>query len=141
MDNTRERYAKLAAEHGWAPTTGLAVMGLPCEVWQRGDEIAVYVPSPEGSVSDRAAALYSGRLVDDLAPFLAGEPPSRLLTSHIEADKAGVIGYLAALSAERMIQSKDRGTVREARRLATEAAGIDLAIHVLQAWDGPAPTG
>ena len=75
-------------------------------------------------------------MVDDLAVRLAAPAPQRMLSSHIEADKAGLIAYLAALSAERRIQATSTSTVRERRRLSTEADGIDLAVHVLQAWDG-----
>ena len=48
MDDTQERYAKLADSHGWQATIGLTIMGLPASVWQRGDEIAVYWPAPGG---------------------------------------------------------------------------------------------
>jgi hypothetical protein len=136
MDDTQERYAKLADSHGWQATIGLTIMGLPASVWQRGDEIAVYWPAPGGSPADAAVALYDGRMVDDLAVRLAAPAPQRMLSSHIEADKAGLIAYLAALSAERRIQATSTSTVRERRRLSTEADGIDLAVHVLQAWDG-----
>jgi hypothetical protein len=59
---------------------------------------------------------------------------------HIQADKAGIIADLAARQAERIMQSGNRQTQRESRRLADEAAGLGLAISVLQSWDGEEET-
>jgi hypothetical protein len=126
---------KLAAGHGW-DATATTIMGLPATVWQRGDEIAVWWPAPEGSAPDRAGAMLDGRLVapEELAGLLAAEPRHGTLTSYLAGDKAGIIAHLAAKAAERVFQSVTAGTLREARRLRAEAYGIELAISALQDW-------
>ena len=132
-----DKYGELAAGNGWTATR-TTVMGLPCTVWQRGDEIAVYLPEPEGSPPDRAVALFNGRVLDGLhllEAHLISSPRKELLTQHIEADKEGIIAHLAAMSAERKIGRRTATTQREARRLSDESDGIDLAISVLQAWE------
>ena len=132
-----DKYGELAAGNGWT-ATATTVMGLPCTVWQRGDEIAVYLPEPEGSPPDRAVALFNGRVLDGLhllEAHLVSSPRKHMLSQHIEADKEGIIAHLAAMSAERTIQIGTALTRTEARRLSDESSGLDLAISVLQAWE------
>jgi hypothetical protein len=130
-------YDKLAADHGWTVAEG-SIMGRPCSVYQRGREVAVWWPDvradPYAVVLSRA--LYNGRVIDaDLASYLTASPPRETLVQVIEADKEGIIAHLAAMAAERIILARTAGTQREARRLRDEAGGLDLAIHVLQAWE------
>lgn len=139
-------YDKLAGDNGWTITRGTDVNGVPATVYQRGnDEVAVYVPAPEGSPPERAVCLYDGRSLEaDLAGVLARPPRKHTLTSEIVTDREGIIAELAAHQAERLIgartnDSHPHGTQREGRRLRDEAAGLDLAISLLQSWkDGHA---
>lgn len=126
-------YDELAAGNGWTITRE-TVQGQSCTVYQRGREIAVRVPAPEGRWT---AGLYDGRIVGDIANYLVSSPRREMLTQHIEGDREGVIARLAAMSAERKIQARTSGTQRETRRLSDEAEGIDLAVHVMQAWVNP----
>jgi hypothetical protein len=133
---TIEELDKLAAGAGWTRTDGLTVQGLPAAVWQRGSEIAVFVPPPAGSAGRWQIATYNGGEVQaSIANYLVASPPRRTLTAHLEADRSGIIAYLAALQAERLVSSRGAGTQREQRRLKDEAAGLDLAISALQAWE------
>jgi hypothetical protein len=130
------RYDELAAAHGWTRTPE-KIMGRPCAVYQRGREVAVWWPDlrPEPGVQILSAAIYNGRVIDtDLANYLASSPRKETLTQVIEGDKEGIIAHLAAMEAERRISARTARTQREARRLRDEASGLDLAIHVLQAW-------
>ena len=137
-------YDRFASENGWTITRGISVQGLPCTVYQRGnDEVAVHVPAPEGSPPERAVATVNGQSVEaDLANFLLSSPRKHTLTSHIYTNREGIIAELAARQAERLIQARSSITQREGRRLRDEAAGLDLAISILQSWEErPAPTG
>lgn len=133
MTTTETDYDKLAAGNGWATTRGLTIEGLPATVWQRGQEILVHPEVPGGFTP---AGFYDGRRVEDVAVHLAADPRRPLLTMHITADREGIIANLAVMQAERNLQSGNRQTQRESRRLAAEAAGLGLAISVLQAWEG-----
>jgi hypothetical protein len=113
-------------------------MGQPGSVYQRGREVAVWWPDVRADpyAVVLSSALYNGRAVDaELANYLTASPPRETLVQVIEADKGGIIAHLAAMEAERMITARTAGTQREGRRLRDEAGGIDLAIHVLQAWE------
>jgi hypothetical protein len=130
-------YDTLAAEHGWTRTE-ISIMGRPGSAYQRGREVAVWWPHvlAEPGTQVLSGALYNGRVIDaDLANYLVASPPRETLVQVIDADKAGIIAHLAAMAAERMITARTADTQREARRLRDEAGGIDLAIHILQAWE------
>lgn len=128
-------YDQFASDNGWTITRGINVQGLSCTVYQRGNEVAVYVPAPEGSPPDQAVALFDGRvMMADLANLLISSPRKPMLTSHIYTNREGIIAELAARQAERLIQARTRSTQREERRLRDEAAGLDLAISILQSW-------
>lgn len=123
-------YDKIAADSGWTATEGMTIMGLPCSVWQRGNEVLVHWPHVHGS------ALYCGRViaVEQISDYLTREPRAQTLTYVITGDKAGLIAALAAMQAERVIQAAKTDLKREQNRLRSEASGIELAIHALQSW-------